>query len=94
MKCDVKSSCLQLWPLKVLAGVADVFDGVEAREALDDGHEVAEALQRRRRAARLQNEPRLEKNEINVGHKKGRVSLDLNSSSHKIKVLFLEKNSF
>ena len=57
MKRETESSCLQLGPLKVLARVADVLDGVEAREALHDRDEVAEALQRGRRAARLQNEP-------------------------------------
>ena len=48
---------LELGSLKVFARVADVLDDVEAGEALHNGDEVVEALQRGRRAARLQDEP-------------------------------------
>ena len=53
----MNSSSLEVRALKVFARVADVLDDVETGEALDDGDEVVEALQRGRRPARLEDEP-------------------------------------
>ena len=57
-------SSLEVGALKVLARVADVLDDVETGEALHNRNEVGEALQRSRRAARLQNEPSIQRKHL------------------------------